>query len=80
MAQNMDLETWRKREGLSYQRLADLLGEGDQNTARRHALGIFWPAPERIEKIRKVSGGEVTLEAMHRRHLAWRNGQVESAA
>lgn len=81
----MDLETWRKEQRLAYAQLADLLGEGDPNTARRHALGLSWPNPERIETIRAMTGGRVTLEAMHRRRLAaWRaqrgHGRMQAVA
>jgi len=69
----MDLETWRKNEKLTYAALADLVGEKHLETARRQALGLTWPDPERIEAICRATGGAVTVEAMHRRRLyVWR--------
>jgi hypothetical protein len=77
----MDLETWRKREKLTYAELAELYQAGDQNSARRHSLGLSWPSPEQIERIREISGGAVRLEDMHARRLdRWRERRGQQVA
>jgi len=72
----MDLETYRQAAGLTYQELADRIGVASHSGAWRLARGEAWPHdPERIERIREVSGGAVTLEAMHKKRLDWWRAQ-----
>lgn len=67
----LDLETWRVREGLTYEALADAIGVLGAATARRYALGERWPDAEVIERISRATEGAVGVLAMHRRRLAW---------
>lgn len=71
---DLNLEEFRKGDGLTYAGLAVLLKLSDASHARRIALGLAWPAsPATIECIRQVSGGRVSIDAMHRLRLAeWR--------
>lgn len=75
----LDLETWRIREGLSYGALAGLLDKKQATEARRFALGERWPDPDVIDRIVAVTGGAVSVHALHRRRAAWlrkaRNGR-----
>jgi len=66
----MDLEQYRQAHGLTYVELADKLGLPGHSSAWRIAQGVAWPAdPERLEAIVTATGGEVTLDAMHKRRL-----------
>ena len=67
----VDLETWRVREGLTYEALAELVCLPSTVTARRYALGERWPDAEVIERITRATDGAVGVLAMHRRRLAW---------
>jgi transcriptional regulator with XRE-family HTH domain len=67
----VDLETWRIREGLTYEALADAIGLPSTVTARRYAIGERWPEAEVIERIARATDGAVGVLAMHRRRLAW---------
>jgi transcriptional regulator with XRE-family HTH domain len=67
----VDLETWRVREGLTYEALADVVGLPSTVTARRYALGERWPDAEVVERITRATDGAVGVLAMHRRRLAW---------
>lgn len=67
----LDLETWRQREGLTFQQLASEIGTPSASQARRYALGERWPDPDVIETIKRVTLGEVTIFAMHRRRTQW---------
>lgn len=66
----MDLEEWRKSNGLLYRDLASLIGATEPGHARRYALGESWPRADRLEVILKQCPG-VDLFAMHQRRLAW---------
>jgi transcriptional regulator with XRE-family HTH domain len=69
----LDLETWRTREGLSYQALADLIGETRATQARRYAIGERWPDPDTLDRIVAVTEDAVSVLAMHRRRATWMN-------
>jgi len=64
-----DLEQYRLAKGLTYEDLAERIGASNKALARAYALGLRWPKPRRLERILRATGGEVTLEGMHRRHL-----------
>jgi transcriptional regulator with XRE-family HTH domain len=67
----MDLEEFRQVRGLSYRKLAELLGLSQGRTAQAYARGEFWPDADRLEAIVACTGGLVTLNTLHARRLAW---------
>ena len=67
----MDLEQFRLDRGLSYRQLAALLGQTHASKTRGWALGAARLEADELECIIRVTGGAVTLEAMHRRRLHW---------
>ena len=72
---NMDLEQYRLARELSYERLARFLSLPNRVTVRRYAIGETWPDTKTLEGIFRDTGGEVTLDAMYRRRLAFVSGQ-----
>jgi len=68
---NLDLEAFRVREGLTYERLATEIGVSHAAQARRYALGERWPEPDVVERVVAISDGAVSILAMHRRRAAW---------
>lgn len=66
----MDLEDWRKSNGLRYLDLAALIGAAEPGHARRYALGESWPREDRLDVILTKCPG-VDLFSMHQRRLAW---------
>lgn len=73
----MDLEHYRLVHGMTYEQLAGMIGTRSVSAARRYALGEMWPNAMRLEQILARSGGTVTLEHMHRRHLGWVRDRAE---
>ncbi len=71
ISNGQDLEQYRRAAGLSYQDLADLIGEMFKSSVRNYAIGKTWPRPETLRCILTKCGGAVTIEAMHRRHCAY---------
>lgn len=67
----LDLEGWRRKEGLTYAELAVRIGATNARQARAWALGLERPRAIAIERIVGATGGEVTVHAMHVRRLAW---------
>jgi hypothetical protein len=67
----LDLEQWRKKEGLSYEGLAFRIGALSGRQARAWALGLERPSATVIERITAATNWEVTVHAMHTRRLAW---------
>lgn len=67
----MDLEEFRRVEGLSYEKLRVLLGIPDRASAREIAIGKFWPKAGRMRNILKRTKGRVTLNAMFCRHCEY---------
>ncbi|MEL6374610.1 MAG: helix-turn-helix transcriptional regulator [Pseudomonadota bacterium] len=63
----LDLDAWRVREGLTYEALADEIGVSGASQARRYAIGERWPDPDIINRIIKMSGGAISLLALHHR-------------
>lgn len=64
----LDLEEYRREQRLTYQDVADRLGLTGAPRARRYALGERWPRdPAVLDRIVEMSGGRVTIDAMHRR-------------
>lgn len=59
-----DLETLRRRRGLSYEALAREIGVSNPTQARKIALGLCWPRPQLLLHIIDWAGGEVSLRAM----------------
>lgn len=71
LKQDLDLDAWRRREGLTWERLAEAIEVQGAAMARRYALGERWPDPETLDRIEAVSHGDVTVLAMHLRRKAW---------
>lgn len=69
--EGLDLEAFRVREGLTYERLAAEIGVGRASQARRYAMGERWPDPDILDRIVAVTEGAVSILAMHRRRAAW---------
>lgn len=76
----LDLDTWRNREGLTWQQVSDLMAGDDPaaplceisaKTLRRFGRGERWPDPEVIDRIEQITGGEVTVLSLHRRRAEW---------
>lgn len=74
MDTRMDLENFRQARGLSYRKLAVLLGLSQGRTAQAYARGEFWPDADKLQDIIDRTGRVVTLDAMHARRLAWLSG------
>jgi transcriptional regulator with XRE-family HTH domain len=68
---SMDLEEFRQSEGLSYRGLAAFLGLTQGRHAMRWATGERWPDADKLQHIKDLTDGAVTIEAMHRRRLKW---------
>ena len=62
-----DLEEHRIKAGLTYESLAASLGLKSPSQARRYALGERWPPVEVLDRALALSGGAVSVSAMHRR-------------
>lgn len=68
-----DLEAYRKRQGLSYQALADLIGVSQAKQARDYALGHRWPRDASVlDTIASRTG--VSIAAMHKRRNDYQRG------
>lgn len=67
----LDLEQFRLAKGLSYRRLAALIGSSHASQTRSWALGESRPDADQMEVIIRRTDGIVTIEAMHKRRLAW---------
>lgn len=76
----VDLDTWRKRENLTWPALADLVTGPDPahpavpvtaQTLRKYGLGMLWPDPDLIERIAVITGGEVTVASLHMKRAEW---------
>jgi len=67
----IDLEEFRRRRKLSYQRLGDLLGVKQNRQVMAYALGETWPGTEMLEQIIQRTDGAVDIFAMHQRRLRW---------
>lgn len=67
----LDLEEWRKEQGLTYEALAEALCVSNASRARAYALGIERPPSEVVERILRISDGRVGLLAMHQRRMAY---------
>lgn len=79
----MLLKEWREKNEWSLARLASELevpGEYPAGTVQRWETGKSRPEADVIERIEKVTGGEVTATDMHEARLAWLNRQAEAAA
>jgi transcriptional regulator with XRE-family HTH domain len=67
----LDLEEYRRAHGLSYAQLASKLGLTWGRHAMRWALGESWPDADKLERIVQATRGEVSVDAMHKRRLAF---------
>ncbi len=76
----LDLDTWRTREGLSWEQVAALMAGDDPErpvcrvstcSIRRFGIGERWPDPDIIERLEEITGGEVTVLGLHRRRAEW---------
>lgn len=78
----MDLEEYRRIEGLTYEELAERLGVPQSRQALAYARGEMWPGTERLQTILERTGGRVTILAMHQRRLAWlrEHGRLRSSS
>ena len=75
----VDLEQYRVEHRLTYQDIADRLGIGGIGRARRYALGERWPRdPAVLDRIVEMTGGRVTIDAMHRRRREYVEQQHRS--
>lgn len=70
-AADLDLEEFRRAQGLSYRQLAELLGSSHASKTRDWAIGAARPEADQMEYIVQRTGGVVTVDAMHRRRLQW---------
>jgi hypothetical protein len=70
-AEGLDLEEFRLARGLSYRKLASLIGSNHASQTRAWALGEARPDADQLDEIVKSTNGAVTIEAMHRRRLSW---------
>lgn len=68
-----DLEAFRKRAGLSYQALADLIGLSQAKQAREYALGHRWPRDASVLDTIALKTG-VSIAAMHKRRNEYQRG------
>lgn len=76
-ASGLDLEEFRRARGLTYNDIASRVGLSTATHARRYARGERWPSdPAVLDRIVAMSGGAVTIEAMHRRRREF----IESTA
>ncbi len=69
----MTLEQYRRQNRLTYQRLADLIGltgAGAVHTVHRYAVGIRFPPPAVLRRIREVTGAAVTADDFVNQHTA----------
>ena len=64
----IDLDTWRRKQKMSWDKLAKIVGL-PITTVRRFALGMATIATERVDTILTVTHGEVDLYAMHRKRM-----------
>jgi hypothetical protein len=78
LAPMLDLDTWRKRESLSWSAVAELINAADpqgpavtMQTVRKYGIGQLWPDPDVIDRIERITGGEVTVWSLHQRRAAW---------
>jgi hypothetical protein len=69
-----DLEAYRKRHGLSYQGLADLIGLSQAKQAREYALGHRWPRDASVLNTIESRTG-VSITAMHKRRNEYQRGE-----
>ena len=67
----MDLEAYRRANGLSYRKLAEHLAISQGRRAMAIAKGECWPDADRLADIVARTDGKVTIEAMHERRLRW---------
>jgi hypothetical protein len=70
-ARGLDLEEFRLAKGLSYRKLASLIGSGHASQTRAWAIGESRPDADQMETIIRRTDGVVTVEAMHLRRLTW---------
>lgn len=71
----LDLEAYRREQNLTYRDIAERIGVSTPTRARMYALGEVWPRdPEVLDRIVEMSGGAVTIEAMHRRRATAAQG------
>lgn len=80
LMQIVDLDTWRKRERLSWDQVAALMvGEDPAHpvcsvsacSMRRFGLGERWPDPDVIARLEQITGGEVTVIGLHQKRTEW---------
>lgn len=71
LGMGLDLETYRRAKGLSYRQLVALIGSNHASRTRSWAIGEVWPDADVLKTIVEVTGGEVTLDAMHEKRLQW---------
>ena len=67
----IDLEEFRLAKGLSYRKLASLIGSTHASQARCWAIGESRPDADQVEAIIRRTEGAVSVEAMHKKRLAW---------
>lgn len=61
------LKAWRLARGMTLSAAATYFGLGGANPAetyRRYEAGLVWPSAEMIDRISRLTGGEVTAESM----------------
>jgi hypothetical protein len=67
----IDLEEFKLARGLSYRKLASLIGSTHASQARCWAIGESRPDADQLELIIRKTDGAVSVEAMHQKRLAW---------
>jgi transcriptional regulator with XRE-family HTH domain len=79
----MLLKEWREKNEWSLARLAAELGvpgEYPAGTVQRWEIGKSRPEADVIDRIEKLTGGDVTATDMHEARLSWLNKQAAEAA
>ena len=71
-----DLDAYRHERGLTYAQLAAKLGLTQRRHAMRWARGESWPDADKLQRIVEITNGEVTVEALHKKRLAFLASRV----
>lgn len=76
----MDLKSFRLSRKWTQQDAAQFAGFSNATVWRRYETGERYPEPAALERIEKLTGGEVTASDMLRTRRAWEREQEARAA